>query len=296
TTTTTTMVGRETSARAAIIARGRRRAPGSTFHENFSCYGSLSWSRGYARGGRARPTTAGGGGTPASNVEWEWGARRGRETTEKRPRGYEGGKWEREKGSENPERPCEREGITRARVLHEEGIRKEGRTCAVELRRFVSEWRGRGSTLHSCGGMVGTQWQFEDNVDMQSGDPDVKEYNRSLRYRYGNIVIRDQIVTTASRRFRSKQLNRVPPLAIFHVTHNGCRGTTVVNNDLCSWDPNPQKRRQPIPQSFIYLTSEFWKFSITQATREFGDTDETSSAGISSRRRCLDATDRPNRR
>lgn len=37
--------------RAAIIAGGRRRAPGSTFHENFSCYRSLSWSRGYARGG-----------------------------------------------------------------------------------------------------------------------------------------------------------------------------------------------------------------------------------------------------
>lgn len=26
-------------------------------------------------------------------------------------------------------------------------------TCAVELRRFVSEWRGRGCTLRSCGGM-----------------------------------------------------------------------------------------------------------------------------------------------
>lgn len=41
----------ERPVRAAIIAGGRRRAPGSTFHENFSCYRSLSWSRGYARGG-----------------------------------------------------------------------------------------------------------------------------------------------------------------------------------------------------------------------------------------------------
>lgn len=51
-----------------------------------------------------------------------------------------------------------------------------------------------------------------------------------------NIVIR---ANHGERRpqVRSKQLNKAPPLAIFHETYNGCRAIAVVNNDLCSSCP-----------------------------------------------------------
>lgn len=79
------MVRTETSARAAIIAGGRRRAPGSTFHENFSCYGSLSWSRGYARGGRSCAGRQRGrdAGVERESMEKGWGCRDGDRETDR---------------------------------------------------------------------------------------------------------------------------------------------------------------------------------------------------------------------
>ncbi|KYM88275.1 hypothetical protein ALC53_02757 [Atta colombica] len=65
-----------------------RRAPSSTFHENFSCYRSLSWSRGYARGGCSLVGLWRGRDVDVERMEWEWGARRDRETTEKQHNAY----------------------------------------------------------------------------------------------------------------------------------------------------------------------------------------------------------------
>lgn len=115
-------------------------------------------------------------------MEWEWGARRGRETIEKQPQWYE-------KGKCRSERRCGTEGAPRrgrdAHPKREEGIRKEeretegmgerereaketkeketgdrfsgtvrsekGTTCAVEPRRLVPElaWQGAVPTSFS---------------------------------------------------------------------------------------------------------------------------------------------------
>lgn len=115
---TTTTVGRETSARAAIIAGGRRRAPGSTFHENFSCYGSLSWSRGYARGGRSCAGRRRGRDAGVERTGKGWGARRGRETTEISAQRYEKG----ECGSERRE----------MRLTRRRGRGRDARALCVE--------------------------------------------------------------------------------------------------------------------------------------------------------------------
>lgn len=111
----------ERPVRAAIIAGGRRRAPGSTFHENFSCYRSLSWSRGYARGGCSFAGSWRGRDVDVERMEREWGARRGRETTEKQPQWYE-------KGKCGSERRCGTEGAPkRGRDAHPvRGGDKEG--------------------------------------------------------------------------------------------------------------------------------------------------------------------------
>jgi len=96
-----------------------------------------------------------------------------------------------------------------------------------------------------------------------------------------NIVIR---ANHGKRRpqVRSKQLNKAPPLAIFHETYNGCRAIAVVNNDLCSSCP-PIRRNVGSPTFdlsrnriivFLFFLSLFFLMptnpSIQAATEMWG--------------------------
>lgn len=179
--------------RAAIIAGGRRRAPGSTFHENFSCYRSLSWSRGYARGGCSLASLSGGGGTSASSA---WRGNGVRDAIAKRQRNSHSGTRKANvrvrEGERGTEGVRQKEGETR--IPRQEGIRKKEREWEgtgarerraketkeketgidsapryeargnamrrVEPRRLVPELAWQGLYQRRCCRIVGHQWQL----------------------------------------------------------------------------------------------------------------------------------------
>lgn len=91
-----------------------------------------------------------------------------------------------------------------------------------------------------------------------------------------------EIIVTLSRESQTNRrpqvrpkLNKTPPFAIFHEMHNGCRATTVVNNDLCSYPPI----RKNVGSSTFDLTrnrmisfffNTYWSF-YSQAAAETTD-------------------------